>query len=184
MTFDDFFTKLQENQIWFDQLPLAYPNRNIKAIAREFHAWCLALDKKTDDASWPQLRVIFQKFLWQAGESPEQPKYDKAEPIQMAENALKRGTPEYIAACQKMLDMIRDSPMWQKPVPVLDADEEGAERKKPHAAVYPSTTAQDLYAKQRHIEYIKQNYDAVTGEKKDTWIKEEEFNTQYDAGLI
>lgn len=176
MTFEQFYTKLQENSIWFDQLPLAYPNRNIMKIARTYHTWLLGMESKFDN--WPQIRVVFQKFLWQAGEEVEQPKYDKAEPIQMAENVLRRETPEYIEACQKMLDMIAAAPMWQKPVPVLD-DSEGELRKKPHGTFHPSTSEEELKKHERHIEYIRQNYDAVTGAKLPTWIAEDEWNKPF-----
>lgn len=184
MTFDEYFTKLKENSIWWDQLPLSYPNRNLTAVARQHFTWMVAMEMKFED--WKHIRVVYQKFLWQAGESPEQPKYDKAEHIQIAENVLKRETPEYKAAAQKVIDAIQAAPMWKKPVPVLDPETEGAERKKAHATNYPSTTPDEAYRKKRHLEYIKRNYVTVgsIAEKSVNWIPEDEFNTQYDNDML
>lgn len=60
--------------------------------------------------------------------------------------------------------------------------EEGAEKKK--EVPYPSTTSAEAYVKDRHFHYIRLNYEARTAEKLPTWIPEDEFNRQYDAGLI
>lgn len=177
MTFDEYFAKLKENSIWWDQLPLSYPNRNLTAVARQHYTWMVAMEMKFED--WKHIRVVYQKFLWQAGESHEQPKYDKAEPIQIAENVLKRETPEYLAAAQKVIDAIQSAPMWKKPVPVLDAEIEGAERKKEHGIFHPSTSEEDILRHERHLLYIRQNYDAVTGAKLPVWISEEEFNKTF-----
>ena len=50
--------------------------------------------------------------------------------------------------------------------------------KKP--APYPMTTAQEAYVRQRHVEYIKRNYEPRTGAKLPEWTDEEIFNIQYD----
>lgn len=48
---------------------------------------------------------------------------------------------------------------------------------------YKPLTPEQVYEKARHLEYIKHNYDA-NGKKVDHWITEEEFNKQYDNGLV
>lgn len=48
----------------------------------------------------------------------------------------------------------------------------------------PTIDSKILYEKDRHFAYIKSNYDARTGNKLDNWIPEEEFNIQYDNGLL
>jgi hypothetical protein len=39
----------------------------------------------------------------------------------------------------------------------------------------------NLYEKQRHLDYVQDNYDAKTGNKLPTWISEEEYNKIYDS---
>lgn len=40
------------------------------------------------------------------------------------------------------------------------------------------------YQYQRHIEYVKDNFDAVSGHKLPTWISEEEYNKVYDEVML
>lgn len=179
--FNAFYAKLKENDIWFDQLPLAYPNRDMVGTARKYHAWLLGMESKFDN--WPQIRVVYQKFLWQAGEIDQTPKYEKLQPVNV-DNAIPKDDPRFMEYTNKLLEIIKNTPKWQKPVPVHDAEVEGAERLKPHAALYTSTTAEQVKAKERHLAYIKACYDPLTGEKNKNWIPEHEFNKLYDAGLI
>ena len=46
--------------------------------------------------------------------------------------------------------------------------------------LYNHTNNIDGYKYQRHREYIKDNFDPLTGEKLPTWIPEEEYNKVYD----
>lgn len=53
----------------------------------------------------------------------------------------------------------------------------------PTGEKYTPLTEQQVYERERHLEYIKQNYDARGNAVKD-WIPEDEFNIQFDGGLI
>lgn len=46
---------------------------------------------------------------------------------------------------------------------------------KPKKQGYPSTSLSEIEVRLRHIEYIKQNYDARTAEKLPNWMSEEEW---------
>lgn len=48
---------------------------------------------------------------------------------------------------------------------------------------YQPLTGEQVYQKERHLEYVRANFD-TRGEKKDTWIPEDEFNKLFDEGLI
>lgn len=48
---------------------------------------------------------------------------------------------------------------------------------------YQPLTVEQVYQKERHLEYVRANYD-VRGEKKPDWIPEEEFNKLFDEGLV
>lgn len=54
---------------------------------------------------------------------------------------------------------------------------EGQERPKKER--YPSTSESEVLKKERHIEWIRKNFDARTGEKLPTWISEETFNANF-----
>lgn len=47
---------------------------------------------------------------------------------------------------------------------------------KPKALNYPSTSQSMIDQHERHIQYVRENYDTYTGEKKATWISEDEWN--------
>src|SRR5688572_673761 len=49
---------------------------------------------------------------------------------------------------------------------------------------YPHTSEDELYVRQRHIDYIKQNYEPRTAQPLHTWISEEEFNLTYPNKYI
>ena len=57
-------------------------------------------------------------------------------------------------------------------------------QEKPPTSNYPSASLSELQKWERHHAWIRTNFDFRTGEKLPTWIHEEEFNKQYDAGLI
>lgn len=181
MTFPDFYTKLKENDIWFDQLPLTYRNRDFPNVARQLFTWMLAQEKSFDD--WKQIRGWYQKFLWQAGEVDQTPKYEKLVPVNV-DNAIPKDDPRYMEYTNKLLEIIKNTPKWQKPVPVFNPDEEGAERLKPHAILYTSTTPEESKAKERHLAYVKYCFDPVTGKPNSNYMGEDEFNKLFDEGLL
>lgn len=45
---------------------------------------------------------------------------------------------------------------------------------------YPITTPEEAYVRDRHFEWIKQNFEAKTGYKLPSWICEEDWNVIYD----
>ena len=54
----------------------------------------------------------------------------------------------------------------------------------PKPAPYPCTSKEEAYIKDRHFEYVKQNYEPRTGNKLPGWISEDEFNIQYDNNML
>lgn len=53
----------------------------------------------------------------------------------------------------------------------------------PTGEKYKPLTEEQIYQRVRHLEYIRQNYDSK-GKPVPDWISEEEFNIQFDGGLI
>lgn len=46
---------------------------------------------------------------------------------------------------------------------------------KKTATYHPVTTADDIMQKELHIQYIRENYDPITKEKRPTWLAEDEW---------
>jgi hypothetical protein len=66
------------------------------------------------------------------------------------------------------VEMKKIAPLSEKEI-----REEGQERKK-HTH-YPSTSESEFNKRMQHLEYIKENYDARTGDKLPGWIPEETY---------
>jgi hypothetical protein len=50
----------------------------------------------------------------------------------------------------------------------------------PKPEPYPITTPEEAYVRDRHFEWIKNNFEARTGQKLPSWICEEDWNVIYD----
>jgi len=50
----------------------------------------------------------------------------------------------------------------------------------PKPAPYPITSPEEAYVRDRHFEWIKNNFEARTGQKLPSWISEEDWNIIYD----
>lgn len=53
-------------------------------------------------------------------------------------------------------------------------------QEKPEKELYPKTSDREVVKKILHVEYIKQNYDARTGDKLENWIEESEWLKQLE----
>lgn len=76
----------------------------------------------------------------------------------------------------------------EKKIPAISQDDINAEgRETPIAKrghFYVSTPMEELEKKELHLQYLRENYDAKTGNKLPEWISEDEFNIQFDNGLL
>ena len=74
-----------------------------------------------------------------------------------------------------------DSLPHQKRFDLTDEEinREGKE-KPPKEKPYPITTPEEAYVRDRHFEWIKNNFEAKTGYKLPSWIDEESWNIVYD----
>ena len=82
---------------------------------------------------------------------------------------------------QKIQDILKESRMVSAVprVSIKEAIEEGGWLPKKEAP-YPITSLQEAYIKNRHFEYIKQNYEPRTGAKLPGWVLEDQFNEKFD----
>lgn len=82
---------------------------------------------------------------------------------------------------QKIQDILKGSQMMSS-VPRVGPKEaaEQGDWLPPKGEPYPTTSAKELYIRQRHLAYISYAYDARTAQPLDTWIEEKTFNHLYD----
>lgn len=119
---------------------------------------------------------------------PDKPKVDwisKALEKQKVEEKAKEAPPvswekraEYL---QQIQEILKESKMMSSVprVGLKEAAEQGGWL-PPKSAPYPTTSARELYVRQRHFAYIGHCYDARTAQRFPTWMEEEEFNKMYD----
>lgn len=122
---------------------------------------------------------------------PDKPKVDwiaKALKKKEEESQVdwKPASPEHVDKCVAEFDAMMKSSSMLNAFPRIgykQAVEEGGWLPKKDAP-YPITSPDEAYIKMRHLEYVKQNYEPRTGAKLPQWVSEDEFNYQFDEGLI
>lgn len=183
-SFDDWYKTLISDEIWFELLRHYKPETIRKASEKVFAS--LVADHLQDVRPMKENRKhVYNILVQNPGDKPkvdwvakalegikEEPKQEW-KPLVGEERAKK---------LQEWLDKVKQVEV-QSAVPRLTyseiAKEGGWERKKD--APYPITSPMEVYVKERHIEYIKQNYDPRTAQPLPTWIPESEFNIEYDS---
>lgn len=183
MTFPEWFTELKNNPIWWDSIQLRYGKKDLPGIANDCYIWLLTQPQRLARKDFNDFRVAYQKFLMYAKDKEDVQKLPEAEPVVIHPQAL---TGEArLRKLQEFERLLKSMPAL-KPVGGLTAKEraENTGWRIPEEPKYPATTIQEAYIRNRHLEYVKANYEPNTGVKLSTWIEEEEFNRLYDENLI
>lgn len=188
MTFESWFEKLISNHVWYGPASMSHRPETFKAICNKVYMDYLAGNcvKSIEECRRHVYNIVCKtpgdnkKIDWAAKalEKMDEEKKEEWVPVTPEKRT------EYL---NKVQEIIKGSTMMSA-VPRETRTQQAAEAegqwlpKKP--APYPMTTAQEAYVRQRHVEYIKRNYEPRTGAKLPEWISEDEFNIQYDEGLI
>lgn len=186
--FNDWYTELTSNYVWFSPASMHHKPETFRSVANKVYMQYVAQEifppiQEARKHVYNKLALIpgdNKKVDWakQALEKMDAEKKEEWVPVTPEKRA------EYL---NKVQEIIKGSTMMSA-VPRETRTQQAAEAegqwmpKKP--APYPMTTAQEAYVRQRHVEYIKRNYEPRTGAKLPEWISEDEFNIQYDEGLI
>lgn len=176
-SFQDFWTFLEtDHPQWWDFTKLRFGNdKNIKQCAMDCYAYILADDKllKMEPAS---IRKYFISWLMKAPNAPVKIQMQQPEPFKESPNFLvgeerQKRLEEFKAA-------VLASPAI-KPTPRITRKEYeengGWEPKKPDP--YPSTSPAEVKAHEKHLRYLKANYDPRTREKLEGWMEESLWNS-------
>lgn len=173
MTFEQFYTTLKEDEVWFTNATMYYKPETVLSVANDLFMACSA--DNTINRPDGEMRKYFWNKLKKI--TPDKvrkqwmPKEEKVEgePVLTGEARAAR--------LKEWEEAIKKNPPV-KTTPRLTSqmiEEEGGVRPKA-VQPYPTTKPMEYLVHQRHLEYIKQNYDAWTKEPLTNWIPEEEFN--------
>lgn len=183
MTFDKFFTDLKSDEVWFCNATMHHKPETVQSVAKDLFMSCSAdnsLNRPIGDMRryfWNKLKKITPDKVAKQWVPKEEKK--ESAPV------VPRESKEYMDWTNKILEEIAKSKTINyfpgKSYSEL-ADEGGVRR--PKDKPYPMTSQAEAYVRQRHLEYIKRNYEPRTGAKLPDWISEDEFNQLYDSGLI
>lgn len=187
MTFEIWFKELTSDERWFEQASMHYKPETFSDVARQI--WVNGLADATNFAVIPMRehrRHLFNKLSKLPPDKVKKQWYLKEED----KKDVKPEAPPLVGEARerwlnKWKEALAQTPAF-KTTPKLTSqmiEEEGGVRPKA-VQPYPATKPSEVYVKQRHLEYIKRNYDAYTKEKLPDWIPEEDFNIQYDNGMI
>lgn len=187
-TFDQFYTDIISDERWF-YLLRHYKDETIKKGAEKVYAQLVA-DRTVDIRPMTETRKhVYNTVCKNPGDRVvkdwSQIEFEKIQKKE-AEEKAKEWKPLVGEARQKALAEFKamvDKSAMVNAVPRLTyseiAKEGGWDRKK--ETPYPITSPMEVYIKERHIEYIKQNYDPRTAQPLPNWISESEFNISYDS---
>jgi hypothetical protein len=192
-SFSDWFDELcNGNQIWAESVSMHHKPKTFEDCAKRVYDQYLA----ADPTPFPPMQVargyvgnVVAKVQPDKTYSKEWSKKAKEE-MEKAEAAKqpewKPAAPEkvdqYVAEIQKI---IASSPMMNSTPRIghKQTIEEGGWL-PPKPAPYPTTSIEEAYIRARHLAYIKANYEPRTGAKLPEWISEDEFNIQFDNGIL
>lgn len=174
MDFTKFYETLTSEEVWFESCKMTYRNKDYKQVARECYTWLLSQPNRWKLQDYSNFRVAYQRFLFNAPEKVDLVVRNVAEPVVIHPQALTGEERE--RRLKEWQDTINKTPI-DKPIPKMSYAElaEIGGVRRPKDKPYPSTTEEELKAKELHREYILYCYEPMTGLPNEKWIEEKEF---------
>lgn len=182
LSFEQFWNKLVEHDIWYDQMKMRFCRKNLKQVANDCYLFLLASEQRWLAQDYQDFRRCYQSFLSKAPDEIVRPQLQQVE----TEPQKKSDPPctgearmNWIKEWEKV---VKESTMVNGVTKLTHkqiADEGDWLPKKP--APYPSTNENAIRERVFHTAYIEANYDPQTGNKlltwkeEETWIQENEF---------
>ena len=182
MNFEQWFTELKSNPLWWMRVQEMYSRKNLDKVANEVYTYLIASPEAFkaqceagDTAGW---RKLFQTWAGKSDDAPVKPQLQQVEE-KKDDKEWKPASPEHVDKCVKeFFDMLKDAPMitYKPTKEAIFYNGRHTEKLQPH----PVTSLQEAYVRDRHFEWIKNNFEARTGQKLPSWICEEDWNVIYD----
>lgn len=170
LTFETWFKNLTSDHIWFGPASMHHRPETFKAAAHRVYMDCVAKGFKPIQECRSHVYNIIVKT---PGDNKKVDWVGKA--LEKVESEQwKPADPEHVDKCVKEFnEMLANAPMLQRHSGYKQLIEERGWDTKKHT--YPITSPEEAYAKQRHLDWIKANYDARTGKPLPTWVPESEW---------
>ena len=185
--FSEWYAELCSDVRWFEVTMMNHRGKNFKGAAEFVYAQLVADPVLANRSMIENRKHVYNRLINMPFEKvvPQLQQVVKEEPKEQ-EPIVPRGSPKYLEYLAQWQEAINNFPAIKERPNIDDPEVEGAERPKRKGSVYPSTDAREIYARQRHLEYVKRNYITVgtSYTKAPEWIEEDEFNKLYDEGLI
>lgn len=183
LSFDSFYSELISDQRWKELLRM-YREKTIEDAARKVYAEVVTLKtegyKSMEDNRLHVYRICKKecpngdKPIGKSWHEQEEEKKEASEA-----EVWKPADPAHVDKCVKeFFDMLKDAPMMMYKPPKKEIFYNGKQLEK--LPPYPITSLEEAYVKDRHFEWVKNNFEAKTGYKLPSWICEEDWNVIYD----
>lgn len=188
MNFESWYTSLISDTLWYELLH-HYKSETIKKAGEKVYA-SLVADGTTDVRPMSENRKHVYNILcknpgdkingkaWYVQEAEKKEAEQEKEWVPVSEEERARRLKEYKALIDSMPILNNFPRLTPK-----EKEENGEWIAVKHVP-YPTTSEDEAYLKDRHFNYIKQNYEARTGLPSPTWISEEQFNLSYPNKYI
>jgi hypothetical protein len=186
LDFETWFKELCSDHIWYEPASMQHKEQTFRGIAYKVYVNGAAdMDTFCNTPMKEHRRHVYNKVALLPGDKPKQPWYTAALQKEelVKEEEWKPASPEHVDKCVAEFDeMLRNAPMLNHypRMPYKQQVEEGNWLPK-KGDVYPTTSIDEYYVRQRHWLYIKMNYEPRTGKPLPDWIPEEEFNQQFES---
>ncbi len=185
LTFEQFYTELQKNEPWFDQMKLRYFRKDLKDVANQCYIFLLASEQRWKAQDYQDFRKCYQSFLSKSPDKVSAPVLQQeevkevkhSEPILTGEERDRR-IAEWLAAVKAQ--------RLTNPIPKLTRKqiiEEGDWLPKKQAP-HPSTSEGELKKAFFHQLYIKHNFDPRTADKVTGWVDENKWCEDNEVELM
>lgn len=189
-TFEDWYKKLTEDEIWFEPVKMHHKPETLESIGRRVYMHGIADKERFSITPMSEFRRHFYNIVCKTpGDKPKNKDWhikalEKENVVKQEQ--WKPASPEHVDKCVAEFDeMMKNSTMINSMPRVgykQSIEEGGWLPKKP--APYPTTSKEEAYVRQRHLEYVKNNYEPRTGQPLPDWIPEHEFNLLYDNEML
>jgi hypothetical protein len=188
-SFENFFKDLCSNYVWFQPASMQHEPKTFEDTARKVYMQYVASEH------FPPIqearRHVYNKLVLVPGDRKKVDWVKIAKKELDAKEAAKNPVEPPLTGearakkLQEWMDALKNVSV-QSSVPRLsysDIAKEGG-WEKPKETPYPTTSIEEAYVRARHLAYIKANYEPRTGAKLPEWISEDEFNIQFDNGIL
>lgn len=180
-TFDDWFTDLCSNYVWFSPASMHHKPETFRACANKVYMQYVASEmfppiqearKHVYNKLVKEYPGDLPKVDWSKKALEKVEAEKKQEWVPVSEEERARRLAEFKAIIDSM-PMINNFPR-------VTESEKAGQVLPPKPAPHPVTTPEEAYVRDRHFEWIKTCFEPRTGEKNLKYIPEDDFNIWYD----